>query len=183
MLTARDITHSGFGLSDSVSDLIANGNLRPFLVASAWNSLRSRADVVDWFHVIWFPQYIPRHAFYIWLVTKQKLKTQDTLRQWDVSPSTDLNLLRCPLYLRSFWYGSDSPRFDDIFTYIIPTSKRKSVIIQEEGLYYSTDHSSYYIYGLYEVGFLQIQEGVCSVLDAIRSMEDIKLLYGSRGEL
>ncbi|GJZ88898.1 putative reverse transcriptase domain, reverse transcriptase zinc-binding domain protein [Tanacetum coccineum] len=97
MLTARDITRSGFGLSESVSDLIANGNLRPFSVDSAWDSLRSRADVVDWFHVVWFPQCIPRHAFHIWLVTKQTLKTQDTLRQWDVSPTTDLNLLRCPL--------------------------------------------------------------------------------------
>ncbi|GJT25924.1 reverse transcriptase domain, reverse transcriptase zinc-binding domain protein [Tanacetum coccineum] len=84
MLTARDITRSGFGLSESVSDLIANGNLRPFSVASAWDSLRSRADVVDWFHVVWFPQCIPRHAFHIWLVTKQTLKTQDTLRQWDI---------------------------------------------------------------------------------------------------
>nr|GFA30482.1 reverse transcriptase domain, reverse transcriptase zinc-binding domain protein [Tanacetum cinerariifolium] len=26
-----------------------------------------------------------------------KVKTQDTLRQWDVGPSIDLNLLRCPL--------------------------------------------------------------------------------------
>ncbi|GJR83858.1 reverse transcriptase domain, reverse transcriptase zinc-binding domain protein [Tanacetum coccineum] len=74
-----------------------NGNLRPFSVACAWDSLRSRADVVDWFHVVWFPQCIPRHVFHMWLVTKQKLKTQDRLRQWDVAPSTDLNLLRCPL--------------------------------------------------------------------------------------
>ncbi|GKC80489.1 xylulose kinase-1, partial [Tanacetum coccineum] len=27
----------------------------------------------------------------------QKLKTQDRLRQWDVGPSIDLNLLKCPL--------------------------------------------------------------------------------------
>nr|GEX21047.1 hypothetical protein [Tanacetum cinerariifolium] len=45
-----------------------HGNLKPFLVSCAWDSIRSRADVVDW------------------------------LRQWDVSPSIDLNLLKCPLY-------------------------------------------------------------------------------------
>ncbi|GJW42180.1 sodium/hydrogen exchanger 6 [Tanacetum coccineum] len=109
MLTIRDITRSGFGLSGLVSDLIANGNwrwpldwldrvsglssihipnlivdcddlllwrdlegnLRPFSVACAWDSLRSRADVVDWFNIVWFPQCIPRHAFHMWLVTKQ----------------------------------------------------------------------------------------------------------------
>lgn len=40
---------------------------------------------------------IPRHTFHQWPVLKGKLKTQDRLRQWDVGPSTDLNLLQCPL--------------------------------------------------------------------------------------
>ncbi|GJU84513.1 hypothetical protein Tco_1292059 [Tanacetum coccineum] len=85
MLTIRDITRSGFGLADSVSDCISNGhwrwppdwldrisglssipvpnlivgyddvrlwrdsqgNLKPFSVACAWDSVRLRADVVD----------------------------------------------------------------------------------------------------------------------------------------
>ncbi|GJT64092.1 reverse transcriptase domain, reverse transcriptase zinc-binding domain protein [Tanacetum coccineum] len=189
MLTVRDITRFRFGLSDSVSDLISNGNwrwpsdwldknlalssipvpnlsadcedvllwrnvegnLRHFLVACAWDSLRARADVVDWFHVVWFPQCIPRHAFHMWLVSKQKLKTQDRLRQWDVGPNTDLNLLRCTLcdvvpdshpnfFLMfffydglapdswSFWHGSDPPPFEAISAYLIPTSKGKSVV-------------------------------------------------------
>ncbi|GJU66528.1 putative reverse transcriptase domain, reverse transcriptase zinc-binding domain protein [Tanacetum coccineum] len=122
MLTIRDITRSGFGLADSVSDCISNGhwrwppdwldripglssilvlnlivgyddvrlwrdsqgNLKPFSVAYAWDSVRLRADVVDWYHLVWFPQCIPKHAFHLWLVAKQKLKTQDRLRQWDV---------------------------------------------------------------------------------------------------
>nr|GFC67916.1 reverse transcriptase domain, reverse transcriptase zinc-binding domain protein [Tanacetum cinerariifolium] len=45
----------------------------------------------------WFPNCIPRYAIHMWLVFQQKLKTQDRLWQWDVSPSIDLNLLRCPL--------------------------------------------------------------------------------------
>ncbi|GJU15267.1 hypothetical protein Tco_1143233 [Tanacetum coccineum] len=44
-----------------------DGVLWPFSVAYAWDTIRTRADIVDW------------------------------LRQWDVGPSIDLNLLRCPL--------------------------------------------------------------------------------------
>ncbi|GJW57459.1 retrovirus-related pol polyprotein from transposon TNT 1-94 [Tanacetum coccineum] len=71
----------------------------------------------------------------------------------------------------------------DISTYLIPTSKGKSVIVQEEGLYHSADCSSNYLYGSFKAGYLQVQEGVYSVSSFIRSMEDSKLLYGSRGEL
>ncbi|GJY32409.1 zf-CCHC domain-containing protein [Tanacetum coccineum] len=94
MLTIRDITRSGFGLADSVSDCISNGhwrwppdwldrilglssilvpnlivgyddvrlwrdsqgNLKHFSVACAWDSVRLRANVVDWYHLVWFPQ-------------------------------------------------------------------------------------------------------------------------------
>nr|GEW34304.1 retrovirus-related Pol polyprotein from transposon 17.6 [Tanacetum cinerariifolium] len=62
-----------------------------------FDCLRLRADVVNWYHVVWFPHCIPRHAIHIWLVIKEKLKTQDRLWQWDVGLSIDLNLLRCPL--------------------------------------------------------------------------------------
>ncbi|GJY21878.1 putative gag-pol polyprotein [Tanacetum coccineum] len=103
MLTVRDITRSGFGLDDSVSDCISNGhwrwppdwldripglssipvpnlivgyddvrlwcdsqgNLKPFSVAYAWDSVRLRADVVDWYHLVWFPQCIPKHVFHL----------------------------------------------------------------------------------------------------------------------
>ncbi|GKE00653.1 hypothetical protein Tco_1388636 [Tanacetum coccineum] len=73
------------------------GVFQRFSIAGAWDSLRLRADVIDWYHVVWFPHCIPRHASHLWLVIKEKLKTQDRLRQWDVGPSIDLNLLRCPL--------------------------------------------------------------------------------------
>ncbi|GJX94924.1 hypothetical protein Tco_0349510 [Tanacetum coccineum] len=49
------------------------------------------------YNVVWFSHCIPRHAIHMWLVIQQKLKTQDRLRQWDVGPSIDLNLLKCPL--------------------------------------------------------------------------------------
>ncbi|GJU11150.1 hypothetical protein Tco_1133546 [Tanacetum coccineum] len=43
----------------------SQGNLKPFSVAYAWDSIRLRADVVDWYHLVWFPHYIPRHAFHL----------------------------------------------------------------------------------------------------------------------
>ncbi|GJR73698.1 hypothetical protein Tco_0086063 [Tanacetum coccineum] len=46
-----------------------------------------------------------------------------------------------------------------------------------------SDCPSYYFYGSFEAGYLQVQEGVCSVLSVIRSIEDFKMMYGSRGEL
>ena len=47
--------------------------------------------------MVWFSHFIPRHAFHMWLVMRRSLKTQDTLRHWDVDASTDLSLLRCSL--------------------------------------------------------------------------------------
>ncbi|PWA82184.1 reverse transcriptase domain, Reverse transcriptase zinc-binding domain protein [Artemisia annua] len=66
----------------------------PFLVACAWDSLRARADQVDWFHIPWFPHCIPWHAVHLWLVIRRKLKTQDRLRESDVGPNVELSLLK-----------------------------------------------------------------------------------------
>ncbi|GJU46328.1 reverse transcriptase domain, reverse transcriptase zinc-binding domain protein [Tanacetum coccineum] len=68
-----------------------------FSVAVAWECIRPRDIEVGWYHLVWFSHHIPRHAVHLWLVIKRKLKTQDTLKQWDVGSNTDLNLLRCPL--------------------------------------------------------------------------------------
>ncbi|GJZ47604.1 reverse transcriptase domain, reverse transcriptase zinc-binding domain protein [Tanacetum coccineum] len=89
MIMVRDIVRSGFSLIDSVHDPISNGAWRwpsdsSFSVACAWDSIILRADVVDWFHVIWFPHCVSQHAIHMWLVINQKLKTQYRLRQWNV---------------------------------------------------------------------------------------------------
>ncbi|GKB35542.1 lupus La protein [Tanacetum coccineum] len=75
----------------------SNGVDNEFFVSIAWDTIRPRGDVVNWHDLVWFSHAIPRHAFHLWLVIKRKLKTQDVLRQWDVSSNTNLNLLRCPL--------------------------------------------------------------------------------------
>ncbi|GJV14415.1 GRF1-interacting factor 1-like protein [Tanacetum coccineum] len=60
-----------------------------FLVSIAWDSIRPRGPNIDWYHLVWFSHQIPRHAIRLWLVIKRKLKTQDTLKQWDVDSNTD----------------------------------------------------------------------------------------------
>nr|GEY40362.1 hypothetical protein [Tanacetum cinerariifolium] len=84
-------------LNDVVVWHDVRGSFRPFSIACVWDSLRLQGDVVYWYHVVWFPHCIPQHVIHMWLVVKEKLKTQDRLRQWDVGPSTDLNMLSCPL--------------------------------------------------------------------------------------
>ncbi|GKA71267.1 protein LAZ1, partial [Tanacetum coccineum] len=72
-------------INNDLDDVIVwhdvQGVFQRFSVAGAWDSLRLRADVVDWYHVVWFPHCIYCHAIYLWLVIKEKLKTQDRLRQ------------------------------------------------------------------------------------------------------
>nr|GEW60074.1 reverse transcriptase domain, reverse transcriptase zinc-binding domain protein [Tanacetum cinerariifolium] len=86
----------------------------------------------------------------MWLVIKENLKTQDRLRHGYVSPSIDLNLLRCPLcdmvpdshshlffecsFASQIWFqvrastgmSSVSPRLVDVLAFLIP-SKGSSV--------------------------------------------------------
>ncbi|GJX90326.1 zinc knuckle CX2CX4HX4C containing protein [Tanacetum coccineum] len=143
-------------LIDDTYDVILwrnrDGVLRCFSVACVWDTIRSRADVVHWYNVVWFRHCIPRHAIHMWLVIRNKLKTQDRLRQWDVGPSTDLNLLRCPLcdlvpdshsylffecsFSLQVWsqvrvlcsMDSIPPRIMDVLVFIIPISKGRTVV-------------------------------------------------------
>ncbi|GJR76642.1 retrotransposon protein, putative, ty1-copia subclass [Tanacetum coccineum] len=72
-----------------------NGTLSSFSVAKAWNAIRPRGNQVEWSRIVWFSHNIPRHAFHLWLVMRNGLKTHDKMRQWDVGVNTDLNLLCC----------------------------------------------------------------------------------------
>ncbi|GJR04776.1 hypothetical protein Tco_0527760 [Tanacetum coccineum] len=67
-----------------------------FSIAAVWECIRPKTVEVNWFHVVWFSHQILRHAIHLWLVIKRKLKTQDLLRQWDVSNSR-VNVFVCPL--------------------------------------------------------------------------------------
>ncbi|GJU91519.1 hypothetical protein Tco_1303942 [Tanacetum coccineum] len=72
-----------------------NGKFSNFLVKYAWDALRPRRTEVPWYQIVLFSQCILRHAFHLWLVMRNSLKTQDRLRQWDVGVNSDVNLLCC----------------------------------------------------------------------------------------
>ncbi|GJR18473.1 putative reverse transcriptase domain-containing protein [Tanacetum coccineum] len=190
-------------LLDDLDDVIlwrdSDGVLRPFLVACVWDTIRTRADLVNWYKVIWFPHCIPRHAIHIWLVVQQKLKTQDRLRQWDVGLNIDLNLLKCPLcdlvpdshdhlffecsFSSQVWSkvrvlcGMDdiSPRLMDVVAFIIPISKGKTVVIILSRIMVAA--TSYYIW-LERNGrlFKKNTSSLDQIVDVIMSTVRLKLV-------
>ncbi|KAJ0535815.1 putative reverse transcriptase zinc-binding domain-containing protein [Helianthus annuus] len=74
-----------------------DGNVGDFEAAQIWNTIRNRDNIANWAHMVWFSQCVPRHSFHMWLVIKNKLKTQDRLAVWEAGSATNLNLMCCPL--------------------------------------------------------------------------------------
>ncbi|XP_022003164.1 uncharacterized protein LOC110900587 [Helianthus annuus] len=72
-------------------------NLFEFSSSRAWESIRIQAGEVDWSRIVWFPQCIPRHAFLMWLIMRQKLLTQDRILSWDFSRRKNMNMMCCLL--------------------------------------------------------------------------------------
>ncbi|GJY61859.1 putative reverse transcriptase domain-containing protein [Tanacetum coccineum] len=123
-LKVRNIVCSGFSLSNTISDLVSNGAWRwphdwssrfPNIVNIHVPNINNELDdVIVWRNVqgVWFPHCIPSHALHMWLVIKEKLKTQDRLRQWDVRAFTGMS--------------SVPPRLVDVLVFLIP-SKGSSI--------------------------------------------------------
>ncbi|GKB47833.1 hypothetical protein Tco_0898586, partial [Tanacetum coccineum] len=75
------------GIPDKLEWRTSLGVVKPFAVSLVWQSIRPRGFKVNWLHVVWYPNCIPRHAFNLWLIVKRKLKNQDKLWSWDVAGS------------------------------------------------------------------------------------------------
>ena len=54
-------------------------NAGKFSIKSAWDSIRTHKEMVEWYNLIWFTGRIPKTAFCLWLAVKEKLGTQDRL--------------------------------------------------------------------------------------------------------
>ncbi|XP_022040602.1 uncharacterized protein LOC110943154 [Helianthus annuus] len=74
-----------------------DGNSCHFSSREVWNNIRHRENIVPWVNMVWFKQCIPRHSFHMWLVIRNKLKTQDRLSVWEAGSASNLNLMCCPL--------------------------------------------------------------------------------------
>jgi hypothetical protein len=55
-----------------------------FSTSAAWNTIRDRRHVVEWANVVWFPQCVPRHAFLMWLICRDRLLTRDKILAWGI---------------------------------------------------------------------------------------------------
>lgn len=85
-----------------------------FNVTAIWNALRSRAPKVHWYHLTWFPMFIPRHCFIFWMAFKGCLRTKDKIIKWGIQTcplcplcnfqNEDINhlLFSCP-FSRTIW--------------------------------------------------------------------------------
>ncbi|GJW34908.1 hypothetical protein Tco_0057828, partial [Tanacetum coccineum] len=117
-----------------------NGKQSEFSVKCAWEVLRMRGIDVAWFHVVWFAHCIPRHAFHLWLVMQNCLRTHDELRQWDITLNTDVLL-----YIRHLANMEVvNPSIQDILTHLQPIARQRtaSSIVGKLLLF----ASSYYIW-------------------------------------
>ncbi|XP_071714591.1 uncharacterized protein [Rutidosis leptorrhynchoides] len=80
-------------LSDPMDQIMwkgNNGENMEYSVKVVWETIRPCAATVNWFSVVWFSNCIPKHAFVLWLLMGEKLKTQDKLRQWELCPGSSL---------------------------------------------------------------------------------------------
>ncbi|XP_022004240.1 uncharacterized protein LOC110901761 [Helianthus annuus] len=82
---------------DTIAWIDNNGKETTYSSKNVWDTLRLSNPSVNWYRAVWFSQCIPRHAFLMWLVIGNKLKTQDRLKHWDVGGPVNLRLMCCPL--------------------------------------------------------------------------------------
>ena len=66
-------------------------NKGKFSIASAWNSIRIRGELVEWHDLVWFKGRIPKASFCLWLAVRERLYTQD---RW-FTQDLDMKCLLC----------------------------------------------------------------------------------------
>ncbi|XP_021985804.1 uncharacterized protein LOC110881999 [Helianthus annuus] len=123
-ITPRAIANAGFTLKTKVADVYRQGEWEwpdqwltryPILLNMQHIDLRNMNDKVvwrssagkeldyfaqnevQWSSMVWFPQAIPRHSFFLWLLVNKKLKTQDVMARWCASGNINFNLMCCSL--------------------------------------------------------------------------------------
>lgn len=74
-------------LIDEKDDMVKwkskHGNLVKFSTNRMWKYMMSSETEVNWYKVVWFSNFIPRHAFILWLLIHERLPTQDIIIKWN----------------------------------------------------------------------------------------------------
>jgi hypothetical protein len=55
-----------------------------FVSSDTWDFMRKRKQEVRWWHIVWFPQAIPKQAFILWLAMLNRVSTGERLVTWSV---------------------------------------------------------------------------------------------------
>ncbi|KAJ9535294.1 hypothetical protein OSB04_un001606 [Centaurea solstitialis] len=69
---------------DKVQWKCKNGKYVDFSVSAVWSDVFVAKEDVNWYNLVWFSQGIPRHAFFLWLAIKERLRTMDRLVNWRI---------------------------------------------------------------------------------------------------
>ncbi|GJV92605.1 RNA-directed DNA polymerase, eukaryota, reverse transcriptase zinc-binding domain protein [Tanacetum coccineum] len=80
------------GVNDKVYWLDNKNEKKEFSTKQVWTDFRENNGKVEWYHVILFSQFQPKHAFLLWLAINERLSTQDRLARWNCQANAD-----CPL--------------------------------------------------------------------------------------
>nr|GEY48784.1 reverse transcriptase domain, reverse transcriptase zinc-binding domain protein [Tanacetum cinerariifolium] len=126
-----------------------DGKVKKFFVSQVWSDIRHQDLKVDWYHMVWFPSGIPRHAINLWLIVRRKFKTQDMIPHWDISNSLGSVCSLCEItpdsyehlffefpFTQGIWNsvkgctGLDTspPNIYDIILSLMPTINRRNTI-------------------------------------------------------
>ena len=57
---------------------------KKYSVKSTWNAIRRVGDTVDWYKVVWYKDAVPRCSFTVWLACKDRIRTRDKLKRWQM---------------------------------------------------------------------------------------------------
>ncbi|GKB67000.1 RNA-directed DNA polymerase, eukaryota, reverse transcriptase zinc-binding domain protein [Tanacetum coccineum] len=80
------------GVNDKVYWLDNQNEKKEFSTKQVWTDFRENNGKVEWYHVILFSQFQPKHAFLLWLAINERLSTQDRLARWNCQANAN-----CPL--------------------------------------------------------------------------------------
>lgn len=69
---------------DKVKWKCKDGFVSDFRVGAVWNDMYVDMENANWSKLIWFSQGVPRHAFFLWLAIRERLRTLDRLAIWKV---------------------------------------------------------------------------------------------------
>ncbi|XP_022032573.1 uncharacterized protein LOC110933670 [Helianthus annuus] len=83
--------------TDTIAWKDSDGKLVPFSTKLAWDAIRRREQKVLWDKAVWTSCWIPRHAFHLWLVFREKLWTQDRIRNVQIISNGSMNMMCCML--------------------------------------------------------------------------------------